>query len=274
MGAGRVPFPAVRIVSVNAWGGAMLAELIEWLTGCGADVICLQEVCRTPSGTGWVRFDDGERSLPQRADLHGDLVRALPDHQAFFLTCDSGPVRDQDGALRRQHFGIATYLRPAVPLIGLQSAFVHDRYRHHDRWPTSNRPRAALAVRVVAPPTGRPVTVVQLHGLRDEAGKHDTPARDEQARRLSELVERTRESGDITVVCGDLNLLPDSRTFDVLGRIGLTDLVGDADTRTTRYDKPVRHAGYLLVSDPAAVRSFEILADPEVSDHRPLVLDL
>jgi hypothetical protein len=46
------------------------------------------------------------------------------------------------------------------------------------------------------------------------------------------------------VVCGDVNLLPDSETFDVLAEIGLTDLVGAADTRTSRYPKPVRHASY------------------------------
>ena len=29
-----------------------------------------------------------------------------------------------------------------------------------------------------------------------------------------------------------------------------------------------------LVSDPAAVRGFEVLAEPEVSDHRALLLDI
>ncbi len=76
------------------------------------------------------------------------------------------------------------------------------------------------------------------------------------------------------VVCGDFNLLPDSETFDVLAAIGLTDLVGAADTRTSHYRKPVRHASYLLVSDVAAVKQFEILTDPEVSDHRALILDI
>ena len=69
-------------------------------------------------------------------------------------------------------------------------------------------------------------------------------------------------------------MLPDSDTFAILREIGLTDLVGTADTRTASYTKPVRHADYLLVSDPTAVRAFEVLAAPEVSDHRPLVLDI
>ena len=78
----------------------------------------------------------------------------------------------------------------------------------------------------------------------------------------------------MVVVCGDLNLLPDSETFAILGDLGLTDLVGWADTRTARYTKPVRHASYLLISDPGAVRRFEIVTEPEVSDHRVLLLDL
>jgi hypothetical protein len=58
----------------------------------------------------------------------------------------------------------------------------------------------------------------------------------------------------------------------VLGRAGFTDLVGDTDTRTSAYLKPSRHADQLLVPD--AVAAFEVLTAPEVSDHRPLVLDL
>lgn len=76
------------------------------------------------------------------------------------------------------------------------------------------------------------------------------------------------------MVCGDLNLLPHSETFEVLRAVGLVDLVGTADARTSHYPKQVRHASYLLISDPGAVKRFEIVADPEVSDHRALVLDL
>jgi endonuclease/exonuclease/phosphatase family metal-dependent hydrolase len=44
-----------------------------------------------------------------------------------------------------------------------------------------------------------------------------------------------REPGDLTVVCGDFNLLPASERFQILAELGLVDLVGDADTRTSRY---------------------------------------
>ena len=85
---------------------------------------------------------------------------------------------------------------------------------------------------------------------------------------------RTRAQDDLTIVCGDLNLLPTSETFAVLGELGLSDLVGDADTRTSHYAKDVRHANYLLVSHPHEVTAFAIRASPEVSDHRILQVDV
>lgn len=188
------------------------------------------------------------------------------------VVSNAGPVADESGVRRRQDFGIATFVTEDVPVVGVQTAFVHGEYVDHDDWAIEVRPRAALAVSVIDGP--RRVTVVQLHGLRDPAGKHDTPARRTQAERLADLIERARSQGDLTVVGGDLNLLPDSETFAVLAKLGLTDLVGTADTRTSAYEKPGRHANYLLVSDPAAVKSFTIVAQPEVSDHRPLLLEI
>jgi len=263
----------VRLISVNAWGGAMFDALAPWLGDAGADVLCLQEVTRTPGITGWTQFDDGERVLPQRANLFADVGTLLPMYQGFFVPSEAGPVLDQAGQRFQQEFGIATFVAGHIPVVGLTSGFVHREFTDYDEWLTSLRPRAALATRLIDRAGGRTVTVVQVHGLRDPAGKHDTAARRAQAERLASLVERVREPKDLVVVCGDLNLLPASETFGVLADVGLVDLVGTADTRTSRYPKPVRHASYLLVSDPAAVVRFDIVAEPEVSDHRPLLVE-
>jgi endonuclease/exonuclease/phosphatase family metal-dependent hydrolase len=174
----------------------------------------------------------------------------------------------------RQDFGLAVFVDERIPVVGQQSSFVHGSFVDHREWSIADRPRVAQGVRLVDRAGDRTVTVVHVHGLRDPHGKQDTPARRAQAQRLASLVSGARAPGDLVVVCGDLNLLPDSETFDVLGALGLVDLVGSDDTRTSLYPKPLRHASYLLVSDPGAVDRFEIQAEPEVSDHRPLVLDI
>jgi endonuclease/exonuclease/phosphatase family metal-dependent hydrolase len=151
---------------------------------------------------------------------------------------------------------------------------VHGEFTEHTQWAIEDRPRVAHAARVVDRNGDRTVTIAHLHGLRDSAGKADTPARHAQAKRLRTLVKDASAPGDFVAVCGDMNLLPDSETFDTLGELGLVDLVGDADTRTSLYKKPTRSANYFLVSDPDAVRSFSTPAYPEVSDHRPLILTI
>jgi len=264
----------VLIASLNAWGGAMYADLGRWLRNSAFDVVCLQEVTSTPGVTGWTTFADGERTLPQRASLLADVRALLPHHQPLFVTSDAGPVIDDDGRRHRQAFGLGTFVADHVMIIEARTSPMHGAFTEHDEWPRDDRPRTAVALRLVEPGSPRAVTVVHLHGLRDRRGKADTPERRAQAERIVRLVEAVREPDDLVVVCGDLNLLPDSQTFARLGAIGLVDLVGTADTRTSRYPKQVRSASYLLVSDPAAVRRFDILTEPEVSDHRALVLEI
>lgn len=97
---------------------------------------------------------------------------------------------------------------------------------------------------------------MHLHGLRDPIGEHDNFNRRRQAERLVHFVADLRWADDFTAVCGDFNLLPGSETFEMLADIGIGELVGDADTRSSSYAKSVRHASYTLVSDPAPVSSF------------------
>ncbi len=268
----------MRIVSLNAWCGASYDALARWLPGVGADVVCFQEVTCTPGIGGWTMFRDDERELSQRANLYVDVMGLLPQHQGSFDASDAGPVTtmDEDGRsiTHRQNFGLATFIDGRYPVVGRLSEFVFGTFTDHEHWPGDGRPRIAQGVRLLDRDGQRYVTIVHLHGLRDTAGKGDTATRRHQAERLVALVERLRRPGDLTIVCGDFNVLPDSITFDLLGDIGLVDLVGRADTRTSSYTKPTRHANYLLVSDRTAVDNLDIPARPEVSDHRPLIVDI
>jgi endonuclease/exonuclease/phosphatase family metal-dependent hydrolase len=252
----------------------MFDALASWLPACGADVVCLQEVTRTTGLRGWTTFADAERTLPQRADLFADVEELLTGYEGHFVASDVGPVTAGDGTSWQQEFGIATFIHGGLTVMGTASTFIHGSFVEHRQWSVEDRPRVAHAVRFVERTSADAYTVVQLHGLRSGGGKQDTPARQAQARRIGDLIETLRVHGDEVVVCGDFNLLPDSETFATLAELGLTDLVGDADTRTSRYGNAVRHANYLLVSTVAKVRHFEIVTTPEVSDHRALLVDI
>jgi endonuclease/exonuclease/phosphatase family metal-dependent hydrolase len=173
-------------------------------------------------------------------------------------------------------FGIATFVRRSLPVIGQVQGFVHGAYSA-DGYGAHPRPRNAHVVRVYDYGRGGPVTIGHMHGLRDiAAGKADTPRRLAQARALARLVQAVAEPDDPVVVCGDFNVEPGSETFAVLGTIGLTDLVqrhGVTSTRTSHFAKPGRFADYMLVNRQVEVRGFRVVTTPEVSDHCPLVLE-
>jgi len=141
----RAPFKVllVRIVSLNAWGGAMYDRFAAWLPTAGADILCLQEVTRTPGVQGWTEFRDADRVLPQRADLFADAAALLPDHLGVFTASDAGPVIDRHGRVHQQQFGVAAFVTPAATILEQATAFVHGRYIEHEQWTVSGRPRVA-----------------------------------------------------------------------------------------------------------------------------------
>jgi endonuclease/exonuclease/phosphatase family metal-dependent hydrolase len=266
----------MRIISLNAWGGTLHAPLLAFLAGDQPDILCLQEVVHTPATTrDWLTYRDGDHVLPQRANLLAEVARALPDHAATFCPAARGDLWDGDTPVP-SFWGLATFIHRAIPVTRQAQDFVHGAYGH-DGYGPHPRSRSAHAVRVHDPASGRPISVTQMHGLRDLSGKHDTPARLEQAHRLRELSRRVTDPGCLAVICGDFNVTPDSATFALLTEDGFTDLVttrGFPGTRTSHYTKPERHADYMLVNNTAAVRAFTVITAPEISDHCPLELEL
>lgn len=266
----------MRILSLNAWGGRVFEPLIPFLTSVDADVLCLQEVVRTPgAGRDWLSYRGDGAELPQRANLHDEIREAHPGHDAGFYPAARGELYDGAQAFPSE-FGLATYVRHTFPVIGQALDFVHGGFSP-EAWGEHPRPRNAHCVRLFDPARGEPIVVAQLHGLRELSGKHDTPHRRAQAHALVRLIRTIWRPGERLVVCGDLNLLPGSETFSILAELGLSDLVtagGFTDTRTSFYAKDNRYADYLLVTPNVDIRQFEVVAMPEVSDHRPLLLDV
>lgn len=266
----------MRLVCLNAWGGVLHGALLEWLARVQPDMLCLQEVVHTPDAqSDWLTYRDGDHVLPQRANLFSEVARVLPGHTATFCPAARGTL--WDGALPVPSFwGLATYVHAALPVVAQAQGFVHKGFSA-DGFGDHPRSRTAHAVRVHDLKQSRAVSIAQMHGLRDLAGKHDTPARAAQVRRFLALSDGVSDPGDLRILCGDFNVEPVSATLAFLRDQGFEDMVttrGFAGTRTQRYTKPGRFADYLLVNRPEAVRHFDVVREPEVSDHCPLVLEI
>lgn len=266
----------MRILSLNAWAGRLFDDLLDYLRRTDPDVLCLQEVLRSRDGRAdWLLYRDQAVEYRQRANLFEDLRQAFPDHDAHFCPSMCGELLDGDDPVRVE-FGLATLVRRSCSVIGQAMDFVHADFRH-DGWGAHPRPRNAHVMRLFDFEQSSVTTVAHVHGLRSADGKLDSPEREEQACALLELIGRVRRPGERLVLCGDFNLLPGSATFAVLAEIGLIDLVttrGFTDTRTSHYPKSERHADYMLVTPDVDVAGFDVVAQPEVSDHRALLLDI
>ena len=265
----------MRLLCLNGWGGKLHAELLAYLRAEAPDVLCLQEVVHTPSSPkDWLTYRDGDHILPQRARFFDDVCAALPDHVAVFCPAAQGVLWDGETQIPSQ-WGLASFVHKDLPIIAQMQGFVHgvcgdDGYGAHPR------SRSGHAVRVWDYAAGRGVTFAHMHGLRDLAGKMDTPARAAQSRKFAGLVQHAMTPNDALVLCGDFNVGPYSETLDILRGLAPRELVtegGFDGTRSAHYPKPGKFADYMLVNDQVDIAHFSVVRAPEVSDHCPLVLE-
>ncbi len=266
----------MKIMCLNGWGGKLHEELVSYVAKSAPDVLCLQEVVHSPaSERDWLTYRDGDHILPQRANFFRDVARALPDHTATFCPAAQGVLWDEDQSIPSQ-WGLATFVHKSIPIIGQVQGFVHKSYSPVG-YGDHPRSRSAHCIRVYDYNSDRSISVTHMHGLRDLNGKMDTPERAEQAQRLLELSRQVSEPNDLRIVCGDFNVEPNSETLQLLEQAGLSELVtgrGFTSTRNTQYKKRGKFADYMLISDAGAVQEFDVVYDPEVSDHCPLVLTI
>ncbi|SUZ32165.1 hypothetical protein ROE7235_01919 [Roseibaca ekhonensis] len=266
----------MEIMCLNGWGGKLHKYLLPYVQAASPEILCLQEVVHSPtSDKDWLTYRDGDHILQQRANFFRDVSRALPDHVAIFCPAAQGVLWDEDQSIPSQ-WGLATFVHKSVPIIGQVQDFVHKTfspvgYGEHPR------SRSAHGVRVYDYNSNRSISVTHMHGLRDLDGKMDTPERADQAQRLLDLSGRVSTPEDVRVICGDFNVEPESETLQILANAGFCELVtghGFTSTRNSQYKKPGRFADYMMISDADVVQKFDLVYDPEVSDHCPLVLNI
>lgn len=267
---------AMKVMCLNGWGGKLHDVLLPYLGDAAPDVLCLQEVVHSPqSHKDWLTYRDGDHVLPQRANFFRDVCAALPDHIATFCPAAQGVLWDGDQAMPSQ-WGLATFVHGSLCVVAQVQGFVHKDFSA-DGYGDHPRSRSAHGVRLFDHGRDRFVAITHMHGLRDLRGKIDTPERRVQAQRLLGMSRQVASGDDLSVICGDFNVEPDSDTLKVLREAGMEELVtarGFTSTRTALYEKPGKYADYMLINRPEDVLGFDVVHAPEVSDHCPLVLEI
>lgn len=115
--AGRVDCESSKPARLY-WGGRKFDALIDYLPQVDADVLCLQEITRTPDAPcEWPTYRDVGGDLLLRASLFDELREALPTHEAFFCAAARGDLFDGETAVLSE-WGLATFVHKGVTVIG------------------------------------------------------------------------------------------------------------------------------------------------------------
>lgn len=249
----------MKLISLNTWGGRGGKEglMAFFEQHKDTDVFCLQEIWN--GGHEMIgRIVGGAPLVGIVPSIYEDIGTVLHGHAPFF----------------RPHFknyyGLAMFVRKALPLKGDGEIFVYKDRGYISEEEVVNHARN-LQYATIGTGKGA-LTVMNVHGLWNGKGKTDS---DERLLQSDNIVNFVKNIPDPHILCGDLNLRPDTQSIKKLEDAGMRNLIkefGITDTRSRFYKKEERFADYAFVSDGVKVNEFKILPD-EVSDHLAMYLD-
>ena len=270
------------LLSLNVWHGKCFPDLMDYIEDCAAntDIFCFQEMLSTISGQH--RLDN-----IWRLNLFSELSEVLPNFIGLFA-----PARDWYGITsygEEYHFsvGLATFIRASMRVTHSGDIFVFRNRIHYDTGYDGSKNKSAprnLQYVITRDHEGTQTLIANFHGIWNGKGKTDTPERIAQSRAIVRFLNqaRTNSDGIMTrkILCGDFNLMPKTRSIQMIEETGLTNLITSFNIQETRgrlspfYGKPdyQKFADYAFVSKDVRVRSF-VVPDSGISDHLPMIFE-
>jgi endonuclease/exonuclease/phosphatase family metal-dependent hydrolase len=246
----------MRLVCLNTWGNRVDASLKFIEDNSSADIFCLQEVLM--GGTG--KTEQGE--LKNGFEY---ISKLLSKHTGYYSEYISGSHYGERTEDLDYKFGMACFVKS-----NLKHAFIQD-FRLCDvqtKWNDySGRFAAGVAMEIEV----EGYLIFNVHAVWQGSIKTDTEAKIEQSRILLNILEQAKGK---RIICGDFNLLPGTKSIQMLGDI-YKDLIQEykiTSTRSTLYGKELRYSDYIFTDKDVTVNNFSV-SDVTVSDHLPLLLD-
>ncbi len=135
------------------------------------------------------------------------------------------------------------------------------------RLPDGLEPRTALATRIRLTESSEEIVVVGIH-LYATA--------EERYAQASRLIEIFQEETTPVILAGDFNSTPDSEVIDLFKQAGWHVPGKGEDHLTFRSDDPDREIDYIMVRprERFEIDMLDVIDEPLVSDHRPVLLQL
>lgn len=257
----------MKLISLNIWGGKLFEPLIEFVkrTSETADIFCFQEVFQT-SGEAKPLASGG------RADMFAALERVLPDFRGYFTKDEEGwdfdgpvsfPLEFGEASFARNTFSVLS--RRQIPISETVSGKVENK---------QDRPRGMQYLEIEDGKSPS-LHIFNLHGLLDPGHKRDTEKRLAQFELVRKYID---EAGSRTILCGDFNAYPDTRSIGMFEEKmrNLLKEYGMPRTRNHNYADMEKYGDYwgdhIFTTPDITVNNFAVLEDI-VSDHLALMVE-
>jgi exonuclease III len=244
----------MKIISLNTWGGRAGKEVLLsfFKKHADVDIFCLQEIWAAPHKNYEGVLAGGINLENEKVMTEGmqDISAILSGHDSYFRP----HLFD--------HYGLQLLVKKDLKVIKEGELFVYKEKGHIPKDDLGNHARNIQYV-----------TIERNNGLWNGKGKGDS---DDRIQQTKNILEFTSTLSHDFVLCGDFNLLPDTKSIKLFEDTGLKNLIkeyGITSTRTSLYTKPVPYADYIFTTPGIEVKDFKVLLE-EVSDHAALYLEI
>lgn len=256
----------MRLINLNTWGGIKFDSLIQYVKDSAShtDIFCFQEILNSQG------VETGD--YPHRLTLMDDFRKALPDFIGLYNEMLSAKSLSKDGA-GDVTFGNAIFVRKGIHVVSTGGLYIFGQRQEY-----STQPQRSALAQYATLQSGRVTFLVcNVHGIAFWP-KSDSPERDEQ---IGNMLHFLNNNAYPKVVCGDFNMLPDTRGIALMGGT-MRNLVNEYGISVTRsefhYEKYGRApevdsiSDYVFVSPEITTLGFSV---PQllISDHLPMELD-
>ncbi len=248
----------MKLISLNAWGCRVEEPLLEYIQEQSktVDVFCFQEILK--GGVGKTHRDEVRSGFE-------DISKILSDYTGYFSEYGEGGYYNESSDSLNFKYGVACFVRTSLKQSFVGGITLYDLERKWSDYSGKFAAGASMAVKV------EDYVIENVHGMWQESIKTDTEAKIEQSKKILELANKADGK---KVICGDFNMLPDTKSIQMLAD-EYVDLIKEykiENTRSSLYPKELRHSDYAFADKSITVNSF-LVPDLDISDHLPLLLD-